>query len=304
VRLGLHLPTLELEPGDLSLRRLLDAVTAAEAAGLDSIFSGDRLTYPLPRLDGVTSLAAVLPAAQRSELVAFCAPGLRGVVPTGRALAALDVLSEGRLVVAAGAGSGAADYDAVGLDWADRDTLLADAVPALRALLAGESPHEVLPAAAPSRPRGEPPPVWLATAPTPRGLATAARLGDGWLASGFKAPPATVAAARTALAAARRDAGGHGPPQCGVVSLFLHVTERAEEARRVAEQLLGRLGTHGPAAPALALIGPAAQVAEELAAYAEAGADRLWLWPLGDAARQLERVAALAPSAAAPSAPA
>ena len=38
-------------------------------------------------------------------------------------------------------------------------------------------------------------------------------------------------------------------------------------------------------------VGPAAHCAELLSRYAEAGCDRVYLWPLGDERRQVELVA-------------
>lgn len=265
-------------------------MTLAEELGLDSVFAGDRLTYAVPRLDGLTSLAAMLPAARRSELVAFCAPGLRGPVATARALAAIDVLSGGRLVVAAGTGSGRADYEALGADWAARDGLLESAVHELRSLLAGRTPLELAPFSA--RPEA-PPPVWLATAPTARGLATAARLGDGWLATSFRVPPALLASSQRTLAELREQVGDSRPLPAGISSLFLHVTPQGATAQRFADRLVALFGAHAAGTPSFGLIGSAAHCSETLAAYGEAGADRLWVWPLGDAQRQLELLAGL-----------
>jgi hypothetical protein len=41
-------------------------------------------------------------------------------------------------------------------------------------------------------------------------------------------------------------------------------------------------------------VGPAGHCAELLARYAEAGCERVYLWPLGDEPRQLELIAAAA----------
>ena len=45
-------------------------------------------------------------------------------------------------------------------------------------------------------------------------------------------------------------------------------------------------------------VGPPEHCAELLSRYAEAGCERVYLWPLGDEARQLERVAAAVASSA------
>ena len=49
-----------------------------------------------------------------------CLPVIRGPVQTAKTLAALDVLSGGRLVVGIGAGSSPRDYAAVGIPFEER----------------------------------------------------------------------------------------------------------------------------------------------------------------------------------------
>ena len=71
---------------------------------------------------------------------------LRGPVPLAKALAALDVLSEGRLVAALGPGSSKHDYDALGLSFDERWKLFDEAIASLRALLEGKpGPVELAP---------------------------------------------------------------------------------------------------------------------------------------------------------------
>ena len=63
---------------------------------------------------------------------------LRGPVPLAKTLAALDVLSEGRLIAALGPGSSKRDYDALGVPFDERWKRFDEAIPMLRALLEGE----------------------------------------------------------------------------------------------------------------------------------------------------------------------
>src|ERR671918_274464 len=70
---------------------------------------------------------------------------LRGPVPLAKALAALDVLSGGRVVAGVGAGSSERDYDAIGVPFEERWKRFDEATAELRALLQGDSPLEPAP---------------------------------------------------------------------------------------------------------------------------------------------------------------
>jgi hypothetical protein len=65
-------------------------------------------------------------------------PVLRGPVQLARTLAAIDILSGGRLVVGVGPGSSADDYAAVGIGYQERWRRFDEAVRVLRALLHGD----------------------------------------------------------------------------------------------------------------------------------------------------------------------
>ena len=60
---------------------------------------------------------------------------LRGPVPLAKALAAIDILSEGRLVAALGPGSSKRDYEALGVSFEERWKRFDEAIAVLRALL-------------------------------------------------------------------------------------------------------------------------------------------------------------------------
>jgi alkanesulfonate monooxygenase SsuD/methylene tetrahydromethanopterin reductase-like flavin-dependent oxidoreductase (luciferase family) len=224
-------------------------------------------------------------------------PVVRGPAAVAKAAAALDVLSGGRLVLGVGAGSSGRDYDVAGLRFDERWPRFDEAVRVLRAHLAGVA---AAPSAGrfyattetlqplPSRPHG--PPIWIASWGSDAGLTRVARLGDGWLASGYNATPAQVAVSRGRLAAAlARDGRRLDGFPCALATLWTYVTDdrRTREARltdlaamlvRPADQLADRV-----------LIGPAEHCAAVLRAYADAGIDRVFIWPVADAEDQLAR---------------
>ena len=138
VEYGAHLPLTGLGTGR-SLAALKDYSRAAAALGFRYLCANDHLLFSRPWLDGPTALAAVIDESEGMRLATTVSlPVLRGPVPLAKTLAALDVLSGGRLVVGVGPGSSAADYAAAGLRFEERWRRFDEAVRALRALLHGD----------------------------------------------------------------------------------------------------------------------------------------------------------------------
>jgi alkanesulfonate monooxygenase SsuD/methylene tetrahydromethanopterin reductase-like flavin-dependent oxidoreductase (luciferase family) len=283
---GAHLPLIAFDGERRTLAQL--RAFAQQAAELDYRFlcANDHLLFGRPWLDGPVALAATVDAAPGMTIATtVCLPVVRGAPQTAKTLAALDNLADGRLVAGVGPGSSARDYDAVGVPFADRWRRFDAAVGELRALLSADSalePHPVSP---------QGPPLWIASWGSPAGLRRAAHLGDGWLASGYNTTPTRFRDARATLAGEVRRAGKDpdGFPNA-IATMWLYVTESPRDAQRMLDDVLGpALGRPVEELRSLPLpIGSAEQCAERLDAYARAGAERIFVWPLADELRQLE----------------
>jgi alkanesulfonate monooxygenase SsuD/methylene tetrahydromethanopterin reductase-like flavin-dependent oxidoreductase (luciferase family) len=288
LKLGVHLPLMEFGDEGQSLARLTGAVDAARECGFAAVSANDHFLFQTPWLDGPMALAAVVERSGSMELATTVSlVSLRGPVQLAKALAALDILSDGRVVAGVGPGSSERDYDAAGVPYGDRWRRFDEATAQLRALLSSDSSL----APAPRRDGGIP--IWLGSWGSDAGLRRVARLGDGWFASAYNTTPAAFAAAREALAgelrARGRDAGGL--PNA-LVSMWTWITEDEAERERVLRDVLGPILRREPDELRGRLcIGSAGECAELLSRYAEAGCERVHLWPLGDEARQLELAA-------------
>jgi alkanesulfonate monooxygenase SsuD/methylene tetrahydromethanopterin reductase-like flavin-dependent oxidoreductase (luciferase family) len=211
---------------------------------------------------------------------------LRGPVPVAKALMAIDVLSGGRVIAGVGPGSSARDYEVLGIPFEERWKRFDEAVAALRALLTGA---ELAPG--PSRPEGIP--LWIGSWGSRAGLARVARLADGWLASAYNTTPERFREARAALRRALEDRGrkADGFPNA-LATMWTWVSKDRAEGDRVLRDVLAPILRRDPdELRAQVCVGPAGHCADLLARYAEAGCERVYLWPLGDEARQLELVA-------------
>jgi alkanesulfonate monooxygenase SsuD/methylene tetrahydromethanopterin reductase-like flavin-dependent oxidoreductase (luciferase family) len=299
MEIGAHLPLIPLSAGAPSLAGIRAYAATASRLGYRWLSANDHLVFRRPWLDGLTALAAVLDASGDLGLATtVCLPAVRGPAQAAKAFAALDVLSGGRFVAGLGPGSSERDYVVGGVPTEDRFARFEEAVRAVRALLgrdrepfAGRFYSTVgvtlePPPAQPGRP-----PIWLAGWGGPRGLRRAAELADGWLASGYNTTPERFAASwahvREHVAARGADPDRFAN---GIATLWAYVTEdRAAAERMLADVLAPLLGRPVESLRELSLpIGPAEVCAQRLSAFAGAGAQRVFIWPLGDDVRQLE----------------
>src|SRR5947208_15069908 len=89
----------------LSLQRLTATVDAARDCGFSAVSANDHLVFQGPWLDGPTALASIIERSGEMALATTVALAtVRGPVPLAKSLAAIDVLSDGRLVAALGPG--------------------------------------------------------------------------------------------------------------------------------------------------------------------------------------------------------
>jgi probable F420-dependent oxidoreductase len=280
--------------------RLAAVAVRADDHGFDTLSANDHLVFRRAWLDGPTALASIIASAPTARLLTSVAlPVVRGPVALAKSLAAIDLLSAGRVVAGLGPGSTALDYEAVGIPFEERWARFDEAVRAIRALWDPDAApfvgrfydtRGVGLAPRPAQPGG--PPVWIGSWGSSAGLRRVARLSDGWLASAYNTTPERFAIARRELADHLKAEGrdSHRFPNT-LVTMWLYLTdddaERADVLRRLAGLLRRDVGELERSLP----IGPPAACAELVTRYQEAGVDRIVFWPLTDELRQLDRLA-------------
>jgi probable F420-dependent oxidoreductase len=281
-----------------TLEHLIRYAEAADRLGFDAVAANDHLVFAVPWLDAPTALAAVLAHTGDMTLATTVAlPVVRGPVPLAKSLGAIDRLSGGRLLVTVGPGSSPLDYATVGIDFDERWPRLDEAFEVLRTLWQRrDEPFvgryystegiELLPA--PARPDG--PPLWIGSWGSDAGLRRVARLADGWLASAYNTTPERFAAGwaslREQLAARGRD------PETfpnGLATFWFHISDDQTEADAVLHDRVAPV-VHRPedVLRARLAFGPPEEFAAKLNAFREAGAQRVFVWPVTDEVRQLE----------------
>jgi alkanesulfonate monooxygenase SsuD/methylene tetrahydromethanopterin reductase-like flavin-dependent oxidoreductase (luciferase family) len=256
--LGVHLPLTNPRP------RLRAVVETGRECGFAAISANDHLVFNGPWLDGPTALASVIEASEGMTLALTAAlPVLRGPIALAKTLAAIDLLSGGRLVAALAPGSSRRDYDLVGIPFEERWARFDDALAVMRAELTL--------------------PLWVASWGSAAGLRRVVKYGDGWLASAYNTTPERFAAARAQLP--------DGFPNA-LATMWTYV---CDDPDRVLRDVLGPLVGRDPdELRERVCVGTPEHCAQLLARYAEAGCQRVYIWPLGNEQRQLERISAAA----------
>jgi len=223
---------------------------------------------------------------------------VRGPVPLAKALAALDVLSGGRLIAGVGPGSLPQDYALVGIAFEERWKRFDEAIQLLRSLLqqdvpafrgqfyAGDSTRlEPFPVQEPGVP------IWIGSWGSEAGLRRVARLGDGWLASAYHVAPASFVDALARLQRHLRQVGREPerfPHALG--SMFYYLTEDRRQAEELLVEVVSpTLGRSVELLRERLLIGTPAECAEKLTRLQTAGVQKVFLWPVEDETNQLVR---------------
>jgi len=243
-----------------------------------------------------TALAAILSDSGSMAVGSVILAIVRGPVPMAKALAAIDILSNGRLFVGFAPGSSARDYEIVSINYDERWKRFDEAIQVVRSLWSGDSVgftgHFYSTAGIDLEPkplRKPSPPIWIGSWGSDAGLRRVARLGDGWLASAYNTMPDQFAAALSKL----RDQlkiFGKDPASFPntLVTMFMYITEdNAETERVLAETLTALLNRPVEQLRERLLVGSPEVCAEKLATYKAVGVQRLFIWPIKDEVEQL-----------------
>jgi alkanesulfonate monooxygenase SsuD/methylene tetrahydromethanopterin reductase-like flavin-dependent oxidoreductase (luciferase family) len=203
LRFGIGFPNRGILFGSTSVAEMWELARIADGSEVfDSFWVGDSLLSK-PRVESVTTLAALAAVTRRLRLgpACFASFPLRDKITLAIQWASLDVLSGGRtvLVTCIGAGEGwsgdwATEFEAFGATREERVARLVEGIDVLRRLWSGGKVSyrgrftrfenvEVLP-----KPRQDPYPIWIAnnvrgdsdSERVQKALRRVARIADGW----------------------------------------------------------------------------------------------------------------------------
>jgi probable F420-dependent oxidoreductase len=254
-QLSIALPTFAAE-APTGWQRLFDTARAADEAGVDRVVMSDHIVfgeqlqeYARPEIGGVrggvqptgpdghwlepmTTLSVLAGMTRRVRLgTNILVAALRRPAVLAASAATLDVLSGGRLDIGIGTGWQKAEYDAAGLDFEARGTLLDHTIRVCRVLWReqrADYADEHLSFAAihtmpkPLQPGGVP--IWVSGRLTQRTVRRLAEYGAGWIP--WDLPADRFAGAVEEMRSRVADAGGD-PAGLGVVASIRPVPDAA-----------------------------------------------------------------------------
>jgi len=270
----------------------------AEELGLHSLWVQEQiLGRGKPSLEPVALLSYAAGLTRRLRLgTAVLLTPLRSPVQLAKALATLDQLSDGRLIVGVGLGASTAVYPAFGISPERRVRRFTEGLQLMKRLWAEERVTfegefwKLENACMLPKPVQKPhPPVWFGGG-HPNVLRRAVELGDGWMGAGSSSSEGfheRVQQIRALLSQAKRD------PSTFVISKRVYLAVDSDKGR--ARERLRRWfdGYYGSAdlAERVALWGDAKEIVQGLQRIRAAGADHVLLNPVFDEAHHLELLA-------------
>ena len=186
LRLGMVLPRAESGGRPLDAASLADAARRIEEAGFDSAWVFDSLGRGRLLPDPLTALAVAGTVTRRLELgTGVLQVPLRRPMELAHRVLTTHLVCGGRLRLGVGAGSTAADFAAVGVDFASRFRQLDESLAIMRQLWAGARVGDAeLGAPWPIAAGG--PPILIGSWAGSRWIERAAKEFDGWVASGAR----------------------------------------------------------------------------------------------------------------------
>lgn len=296
--IGVFLPTLATSP-DGAVGDVAASARHAEAIGLESGWVIDQLVTGggAPFIESTVALgvAAAVTSRLRLGLGVLIVP-LRPVAWIAKQVGSLQHVSNGRLLLGVGVGGDRHDtsWAAVNVPRSERGRRTDDALRVLPAMLRGEPSvtPDGDPAMTPIRflPAVGVPPI-IVGGNSVAAMRRAVRVGDGWF-------PAVMTARELSSAASELDqlAGAAGRPRPEIsLGIIVAMTEdpMVPDRDAVIERLTGpSFGLPAEVASAALVSGSRGEVAEQLAAYAGAGAARVVAsFAVGDWFRQARLLA-------------
>jgi alkanesulfonate monooxygenase SsuD/methylene tetrahydromethanopterin reductase-like flavin-dependent oxidoreductase (luciferase family) len=185
-RFGISLPTGSAGGAEFGASSLADAARRIEAAGFESAWTFDSVGRGTLRPDPLMALAVAGTVTRSIELGTgvFQVP-LRNPVELAQRILTTHLVSGGRVLFGAGAGSTTADFAALGLDFESRFRRLGESLDIMRRLWAGESVGAASLAPVWPAVHGGPP-VLIGSWAGSKWIERAAREFDGWIGSGAR----------------------------------------------------------------------------------------------------------------------
>ena len=278
--------------------RIISLAQHAEALGYDSLSVNDHIVFHTSWLDALTTLSAVASSTKRILIgTSILNIVVRNPVVCAKALAAIDILSSGRLFAGVGPGSHRGDYDACGIDFSERWPRFSEALQIFVMLLSSNNTSKsidykgkyyalrdiiLLP-----KPVQKPhPPIYVGSWGSEVGLKRLAKYSNGWMASAYNITPTKFKEKWNFLLAYRKSLGKDKEEELfdnSVMSMFGYIDDDKDRVRKVVREILApALRRPAEDLEQMLLFGSLDKCLHKIRNFVDAGVNRIHFWPVLD----------------------
>ena len=282
----------------------------AESLGYDSLSVNDHIVFDTGWLDALGTLSAVAVSTNHISIgTSILNIVVRNPVVCAKALAAIDILSSGRLFAGVGPGSNRGDYDACGIDFNERWPRFSEALEILISLLSSHNNsdkpidymgkyYSLKDMLLTPKPVQKPhPPIYIGSWGSDIGLKRIAKYGDGWMASAYNITPAKfkekwnfLLAYRKSLGKGEEEEEGEKQFENSVVSMFGYIDDNKDKVRQVVKEILSpTLRRPAEDLEQMLLFGSLDECLRKIRNLIDAGVKRIHYWPVLDYEDQISK---------------
>jgi alkanesulfonate monooxygenase SsuD/methylene tetrahydromethanopterin reductase-like flavin-dependent oxidoreductase (luciferase family) len=290
--------------------QIISLTQYAEALGYDSLSVNDHIVFHTSWLDALSTLSAVAVITTRILIgTSILNIVVRNPVVCAKALAAIDILSSGRLFAGVGPGSYRGDYDACGIDFSERWPRFSEALEILVMLLSSDNNNnsgnsrpfdykgkyytlkDVL--LTPKPVQKPHPPIYVGSWGSDIGLKRVAKYSNGWMASAYNITPAKFKEKWNFLLAYRKSLGKkeeEEPFDNSVMTMFGYIHDDKDKVREVVKEMLSpALRRPAEDLEQVLLFGSLDECLRKIRNLVDAGVKRIHFWPVLDYEDQISK---------------
>ena len=300
IKFGVHIPVMGFDRKESTEEQIISFAQHAEALGYDSLSVNDHIVFHTSWLDAISTLSAVAASTTRILIgTSILNIVVRNPVICAKALAAIDILSSGRLFAGVGPGSYRGDYDACGIDFSERWPRFSEALEILVTLLSDDNnsssgvafsykgkyytlKNMVLTPKPVQKPH---PPIYVGSWGSDIGLKRLAKYSNGWMASAYNISPAKFKEKWNFLLAYRKSLGKEEakPFDNSIMSMFGYIDDNKDKVRKVVKEILSpALRRPAEDLEQMLLFGSLDECLRKIRNLVDAGVKRIHFWPVLD----------------------
>jgi alkanesulfonate monooxygenase SsuD/methylene tetrahydromethanopterin reductase-like flavin-dependent oxidoreductase (luciferase family) len=290
--------------------QIISLAQYAEALGYDSLSVNDHIVFHTSWLDAISTLSAVASSTTHISIgTSILNIVVRNPVVCAKALAAIDILSSGRLFAGVGPGSHRGDYDACGIDFNERWPRFSEALEILVKLLSNSNStsgsrafdysgqyYNLKDILLMPKPVQKPhPPIYVGSWGSDVGLKRLARHSNGWMASAYNITPEKFKEKWNFLVDYRKSLGKakalEEPFDNSVMSMFGYIDDNKDKVRKVVKEILSpALRRPAEDLEQMLLFGSLDECLGKIRNLVDAGVKRIHFWPMLDYKNQISKL--------------